>query len=186
VQSRPIPTNTDVILLTHPVYAPLNNTNRKLFLKIHPASIFEKADAEFLSSELVMRWSDGKRVKQGIDAGLPNKRSVYLKLCLLRMERYDAPVWIDSDFMVLHSLGGAFRSPFSPAMGAAGPEARLRHFTLSHKLGARADPEAQHIHAPVREGGFPAAGEKPNQHQGSIASAAFLERLEQILPSACP
>ncbi|MBU8547292.1 MULTISPECIES: glycosyltransferase [Roseomonadaceae] len=121
VLSKSIPVNTDVILLTHPLYAPLNDKNRDLLIRIYPSLIFEEANADFLDDDLSKRWSGGKIVKKGIDAGLPNKRSVYLKLCLLRMERYEALMWIDSDFMVLRGVGGVFRLPFSLAMVAAGP-----------------------------------------------------------------
>jgi lipopolysaccharide biosynthesis glycosyltransferase len=121
VLSKSIPANTDVVLLTHPVYAPLNDENRRLFLRIHPSLIFEEANADFLDDELVKRWRGEKVVKQGIDADFPNKKSVYLKLCLLRMERYKALIWIDSDFMILRGVGGMFRLPFSLALVAAGP-----------------------------------------------------------------
>lgn len=110
----------DILLLTCPRYAPLGEANRALLRRIHPGIRFWEADTGFLSEETVRRWHAGKVVKAGIDAALPGKRSVFLKLLLLVLERHEAAMWLDSDLLVRRPLTGLFRLPARLAMVPAG------------------------------------------------------------------
>lgn len=121
VETGSIPKGCDVVLLTCPVYAPLSEENRARLRAILPGLVFETVETGFLSDDLVRRWVGGKVVKANIDAGLPGKRSVYLKLHILRMTRYGAILWLDSDMMALRSIAPLFHLPADLCMVPAGP-----------------------------------------------------------------
>jgi hypothetical protein len=133
VQSQSIPAGSEVVLLTDPVYAPLSDESRVLLTAILPSLRFHSPDCSFLNEDLVKRWQDGTIVKENIDKRLPNKKSVYLKLCLLGLQEYDAVLWLDSDMFVLRSIAGLFRLPADFAAVPTGPV--RESFGLDFKTG---------------------------------------------------
>ena len=122
--------DTDVVLLTDPVYAPLSNENRDILRRVSARVKFLEPDTSFLSDDLVRRWRGGRQIKKGIDAELPNKRSVYIKLCILRMEQYDSILWLDSDMLVLREINELFALPTALAMVRGGKP--HHHFGLRY------------------------------------------------------
>jgi lipopolysaccharide biosynthesis glycosyltransferase len=120
VASGSIPRRTDVLFFTHPLHAPLSEANRALLQRIHPPLRFRAVDAAFLQEDLTLRWKGGQVVKRGVDARLPHKRSVYLKLCLFGLDAYRSVLWLDSDMIVLRSLASVFDLPVGLAVVPAG------------------------------------------------------------------
>lgn len=118
-----------VLLLTDPVYAPLSKENRKLLQRICPRVRFLTPDTSFLNEDLVKRWEGGVVVKQHTDQALPSKKSVYLKLCLLRLVEFDTILWLDSDILVARGVKELFYIPASLAMVRGGKP--HHHFGLS-------------------------------------------------------
>lgn len=116
IETKSIPENCDIVLLTDPVYAPLNEKNRALLRKIYPDLIFDVTDTAFLSDDLVQRWVDGTAVRVELDARLPMKKSVYLKLSILRMTQYSTLLWMDSDMMVVRPIVELFSLPAALAV----------------------------------------------------------------------
>jgi lipopolysaccharide biosynthesis glycosyltransferase len=120
VETKSIPKDCEVVLLTDTIYAPLSEKNRMVLREIYPKVQFHDLDTSFLSDDLVKRWTEGKQVKEKIDSSLPGKRSVYLKLSILRMSQFTAVLWMDSDMMVLRSIAGVFRLPADIAVVPVG------------------------------------------------------------------
>lgn len=120
VAARSIPRRTDVLFLTHPVHAPLSAEHRLMLQRIYPPLRFCPVDAAFLHEDLTRRWKGGQVVKQAVDAALPHKRSVYLKLCLFRLGVYRSVLWMDSDMIVLRGIGSVFDLPVNLAVVPAG------------------------------------------------------------------
>lgn len=128
--------DTHIILLTDPVYAPLSDENRAALLAICGRIKFISPDTSFLNDDLVKRWENGKLVKQGIDAELPNKRSVYIKLCALRLVEFDSILWLDSDLFIVRTVSELFDLPASLAMVRGGtPHHHYGVHHGSHKMG---------------------------------------------------
>ncbi len=108
--------NVDIVMLTDPTYAPLSEANRAMLRGLCPKVRFVEPDTSFLSVDLVKRWENGVVIKQNIDQSLPNKRSVYIKLCILRMTQYDAILWLDSDILVLKGVNELLTLPSALGM----------------------------------------------------------------------
>lgn len=120
VVSNSIPDNCNVIFLTNSSYAVLSQKNRDILRAIYSQVQFLEVDASFLSDDLVKRWHNRNVVKIQVDQRLPGKKSVYLKLHILRMLEYSSILWLDSDMMILRGIGGILRLPASLAMVRGG------------------------------------------------------------------
>lgn len=116
VENGGLKKDVDIILLTDPIYAPLSSENRDMLRRICPKVRFVEPDTSFLSDDLVKRWENGVVIKANIDRSLPNKKSVYIKLCILRMTHYDAILWLDSDVLVLKPVNELLSLPASLGM----------------------------------------------------------------------
>lgn len=112
--------DTSIVLLTDPVYAPLSQENRSLLTRICPRLQFLTPDTSFLGDDLTKRWKEGRHVKAATDAELPNKRSVYIKLCTLRLDQFDSILWLDSDMLLVRSVSELFDLPTPLAMVRGG------------------------------------------------------------------
>ena len=133
VQSKSIPKGTDVVFLYCPVYAPLSQENMDALQAIYPKLKFTLVDTSFLNGDLIKRWKNGVVVKEEVDARLPEKRSVFLKLAVLELAQYDAVLWLDSDMIILRSVAGLFRTPADIAVVPARASNHAFGFNFSKK-----------------------------------------------------
>lgn len=120
VETGSIPADTSVVLLSCPTYAPLSEHSRDFLSTILPGLRVDQVDTGYLSEDLVRRWHGGQVVSEDTDAALPGKKSVFLKLAILRMTEFDTLLWLDSDMMVLRDISPLFDLPVGLAVVPAG------------------------------------------------------------------
>lgn len=130
----------DFILLQDESAAPLSAENRRLLTNICPRLVVLDIDTSgYLTEETVKRYDrDGNPTREGVDERVPSKKAVYLKLCVLRLARYEQVLLLDSDLLVLDDFSEIFTLPADVVCCRAGED--KKDYTVRFSPAGRTGP----------------------------------------------
>lgn len=115
----------DVILFQDPSIAPLSPENRRALRAILPDLAIVDVDfAAMVATGALARYGKDGIPDTELDARLPLKKAVYVKLSVLRLASYERTLLLDADLLVLRDFSELFALPVEIACVGTGSKGR--------------------------------------------------------------